>query len=86
MVTYRIASFHPDYQFAGTEPGAKLKTTRIAAPFPMLHLLREESISAVASDPGERHSIPRRNIEEALEELRVREKILQMLKAIEDGL
>jgi hypothetical protein len=55
----QIASFHPDYQFAGTEPGAVENYTN-RPPFPMLHLLREESISAVASDPDERLRIPRR--------------------------
>jgi uncharacterized protein len=79
----QIASFHPDYQFAGTEPGAVENYTNRPA-FPMLHLLREESISAVASDPDERVRIPRRNIE-TLRGLG-KEKILQKLKAIEDGL
>jgi hypothetical protein len=50
----------------------------------MLHLLREESISAVASDPEERLRILRRNIE-TLRGLG-KEKILHMLTAIEDGL
>ena len=33
------------------------------SPFPMLHLLREVSISAVAGDPERLLDIPRRNVE-----------------------
>lgn len=80
--TIQIASFHPDYQFAGTDPGAAENYTN-RSPYPMLHLLREESISEVASDPNELAAIPRRNIE-TLRHLG-REKILERLKAAEDG-
>ena len=47
----QIADFHPRYQFAGTvEDDAGNLTNR--APYPILHLLREESIDrAVASTP-----------------------------------
>jgi uncharacterized protein len=81
--TIQIASFHPDYQFAGTEASAVENYTN-RSPYPMLHLLREESISAVASDPNELLAIPRRNIE-TLRGLG-RERILEQLKAIEDSL
>jgi hypothetical protein len=80
--TIQIASFHPDYQFAGTAPGA-LENYTNRPPYPMLHLLREESISEVPGDPNELLEIPRRNIE-TLRRLG-REKILEKLKAIEDG-
>jgi hypothetical protein len=80
--TIQIASFHPDYQFAGTDAAAVENYTN-RAPYPMLHLLREESISQAASDPDEQLEIPRRNIE-TLRGLG-REKILEKLKAIEDG-
>ena len=50
----------------------------------MLHLLREKSISEVASDPNALAEIPRRNIA-TLRGLG-RENILRRLKAIEDGL
>ena len=33
------------------------------SPYPMLHLLREESIDAIALDEAESLDIPRRNIE-----------------------
>lgn len=57
----QIASFHPHYQFAGTRPDAAENYTN-RSPYPMLHLLREESISAVAAAPEELLDIPRRNI------------------------
>jgi hypothetical protein len=56
----QVASFHPQYQFAGTEPNAAENYTN-RSPYPMLHLLRETSVSQVASD--EVLKIPRRNIE-----------------------
>ena len=80
--TIQIASFHPNHQFAGTDPSA-LENYTNRAPYPMLHLLREESISEVASDRTDLLEIPRRNIE-TLRGLG-REKILEKLKAIEDG-
>ncbi|WP_157314733.1 DUF1415 domain-containing protein [Chitinibacter sp. GC72] len=50
--TLQIASFHPDFQFADTEPGDIGNYTN-RAPFPILHLLREESIAkAVAAFPN----------------------------------
>jgi hypothetical protein len=47
----QVASFHPRYQFAGTQPDdAENLTNR--APHPILHLLREESVDrAVAAYP-----------------------------------
>lgn len=78
----QIASFHPDYQFAGSAADAVENYTN-RSPYPMLHLLREESISEVADDPEELLAIPRRNIE-TLQGLG-REKVLEKLKAMEDG-
>jgi hypothetical protein len=75
----QIASFHPDYQFAGTRPDAVENYTN-RSPYPMLHLLREESVSEVANDPDALLEIPRRN-EETLRRLG-REKVLEKLKAI----
>lgn len=47
----QIASFHPDYQFADTEPD-DITNYSNRAPFPTLHLLREASIDrAVAAFP-----------------------------------
>ena len=48
----QIADFHPRYQFAGTEPDDISNFTN-RAPYPTLHLLREESIDkAVAACPA----------------------------------
>lgn len=47
----QVASFHPNYQFAGTEPDDITNFTN-RSPYPMLHLLREASVArAVASFP-----------------------------------
>jgi len=78
----QLASFHPDYQFAGTQPGAVENYTN-RSPYPMLHLLREESITAVAGDPVELLEIPRRNVE-TLRTLGLA-KILEKLEAIKSG-
>jgi uncharacterized protein len=48
---FQVASFHPDYQFAGVPPGDITHFTN-RSPFPTLHLLRESSVTrAVASMP-----------------------------------
>lgn len=39
----QIASFHPRYQFAGTQPD-DIENYTNRSPYPILHLLREESI------------------------------------------
>ncbi|HBU30191.1 MAG: peptidase [Thiobacillus sp. GWE1_62_9] len=58
----QIASFHPHFQFEGTEP-EDLGNYTNRAPFPTLHLLREASIErAVAAFP-EAETIYARNIE-----------------------
>ncbi len=57
----QVASFHPQYQFAGTVPNAMENYTNRSL-YPMLHLLREESISRVANDREFLDSIPERNI------------------------
>ena len=60
--TLQIASFHPQFQFAGTAPD-DVGNFSNRAPFPTLHLLREASIDrAVAAFP-EAASIYDRNIE-----------------------
>lgn len=47
----QIASFHPDYQFAGSSPNDVENYTN-RSPYPMLHLLREASVTqAVATFP-----------------------------------
>jgi hypothetical protein len=47
----QVASFHPDFQFADTAPADVTNATN-RAPYPTLHLLREESVDrAVAAFP-----------------------------------
>ncbi len=58
---YQIASFHPNYQFAGTKPDdAENYTNR--APYPVLHLIREASLERVIADYPNVEQIPERNI------------------------
>jgi hypothetical protein len=56
----QIASFHPDYQFAGTEPDDLSNFTN-RAPHPTLHLLREDSVERAAG-PEEAARIVERNV------------------------
>jgi hypothetical protein len=57
----QVASFHPQYQFAGTAADDVTNATN-RSPYPTLHLLREESIDrAVAAFP-EAKTIYERNI------------------------
>jgi hypothetical protein len=57
----QVASFHPDYRFAGTDNDDITNATN-RSPFPTLHLLREDSIErAVVATPDAAH-IYERNI------------------------
>lgn len=48
----QVASFHPQYQFAGTQPD-DIENYTNRSPYPMLHLLREASVvQAVSTFPG----------------------------------
>ena len=58
---YQLASFHPDYCFAGsTEDDPANYTNRSI--FPMLHLLREDSITAALENYANPEKIPQNNI------------------------
>jgi hypothetical protein len=57
----QIASFHPHYQFADTDPDDVTNFTN-RSPYPMLHLIREASITEVAGDPEVLLGIPQRNM------------------------
>ncbi|MDH3977182.1 MAG: DUF1415 domain-containing protein [Gammaproteobacteria bacterium] len=58
---YQIASFHPDYQFAGTQPDdAENYTNR--SPYPLLHLLREDSLESAIKEYPDIDQVPARNI------------------------
>ncbi len=57
----QVASFHPDYQFAGTQPDdAENLTNR--APYPILHLLREVSVARAVEAYPEPDTIIERNV------------------------
>lgn len=57
----QIASFHPQYQFAGTEK-QDLGNFTNRSPYPALHLLREDSVSRAVDSYTDVESIPDRNI------------------------
>lgn len=58
---YQLASFHPQYLFAGAdEEDAANYTNR--SPYPMLHLLREESIEQALENYKDPEEIPERNV------------------------
>src|SRR5262245_40309140 len=80
--TIQLASFHPEYQFADTDPDAVENYTN-RSPYPMLHLLREASFAQAADDPEALLDIPRRN-GETLRGIG-RKKILEMLEALKVG-
>ena len=58
---YQVASFHPDYRFANTQAeDAENYTNR--SPYPMLHLLREESVERAVASTADVDAIPERNV------------------------
>jgi uncharacterized protein len=60
---FQIASFHPHYQFADTQPDdAENLTNR--SPYPLLHILREASIETALAHYPNPETIPQRNIEQ----------------------
>lgn len=59
---FQIASFHPEYQFAGTAANAAENLTN-RSPYPLLHIIREAELEkAIESFPGV-ELIPGRNIQ-----------------------
>ena len=75
----QLASFHPDYLFAGEPIDAASHYTN-RAPFPMIHLLREAMITRALETFPNPEKIPERNIQ-TLEDLG-RERIHQMLASL----
>jgi uncharacterized protein len=57
---FQIASFHPDYCFAGEKSGALSNATN-QAPYPMLHILREASVTKAADAFPDAAKITSRN-------------------------
>jgi hypothetical protein len=58
----QVASFHPRYQFAGTEPD-DIENYTNRSPYPMLHLLRESSVDRAVETFSDASEIYERNIE-----------------------
>lgn len=58
---YQVASFHPHYRFAGSADDDAANYTNRSI-YPMLHLLREESIDKALENYPDPESIPERNI------------------------
>jgi uncharacterized protein len=62
---YQLASFHPAYQFEGESVQDAANYTN-RSPYPMLHLLREESVEkAIQHYAGDTTDIPGQNIQYA---------------------
>lgn len=59
---FQLASFHPQFQFGGTEPDDIGNATN-RAPYPTLHLLREDSVSRAVEAFPEAEEIFERNID-----------------------
>ena len=59
---FQIASFHPLYQFTGTEPD-DITNRSNRSPYPTLHLLREASVTRAIADYPDSDKISERNIE-----------------------
>jgi uncharacterized protein len=78
---YQVASFHPQYQFAGTAPDdAENYTNR--SPYPVLHLLREDSLERAIQAFAGVENIPARNIR-LMNEMG-KEKLLALVQACFD--
>jgi len=59
---YQIASFHPNYQFADTEPD-DVENYSNRTPYPLLHLIREQSLERAIANYPNSDQIPQRNVE-----------------------
>ncbi|MCX2523006.1 DUF1415 domain-containing protein [Larsenimonas rhizosphaerae] len=58
---YQVASFHPEYCFAGEPPGDASNYTN-RSPWPLLHLLREDSLERALAQWESPDDIYQRNI------------------------
>jgi hypothetical protein len=57
----QLASFHPQYRFAGEPPDAASHYSN-RAPYPLIHLLRESMVTRALADFAAPEQIPERNI------------------------
>jgi hypothetical protein len=62
---YQVASFHPDYLFAGSDENDPANYTN-RSPFPMLHLLREDLLEIAIDKHANVDDIPNQNIAKAI--------------------
>ncbi|MEO8769135.1 MAG: DUF1415 domain-containing protein [Ferruginibacter sp.] len=75
---YQIASFHPRYLFAESDENDAANYTN-RSPYPMLHFLREESVSKAVDGYPDIDEVPNRNVRFANEKGRdYMEKLLAM--------
>lgn len=58
---YQLASFHPDYRFAGAPEEDPANFTN-RSPWPTLHLIREESMAEALAEYDNPEAIPERNV------------------------
>lgn len=59
---FQVASFHPGYQFGGTNPDDVENFTN-RSPYPMLHIIREASLERAIADYPDIDQVPARNVE-----------------------
>ena len=59
---YQLASFHPQYLFSGSKENDPENYTN-RSPYPMLHILREDSITKALENFDDPDSIPEKNID-----------------------
>ncbi|WP_394181605.1 DUF1415 domain-containing protein [Marinomonas posidonica] len=79
---YQLATFHPDYCFAGAEEEDVSNYTN-RSPYPMLHILREASLDKAIEFYGDTSQIPDENI--AKMEALGRNKLEDIFKACMDA-
>lgn len=77
----QVATFHPNYLFGGSEEQDPANFTN-RSPFPMLHLLREDSLTSALAYHKAPEEIPERNI--ALMQEKGIQHWKQILKGIKD--
>ncbi len=58
---FQLASFHPGYQFLGTASEAATNFTN-RSPYPIVHILRERSVSWAVANYPDIDAIPERNM------------------------
>ena len=75
---YQVASFHPQYRFAGAPVSDAANYTNRSV-YPMLHILREESIEKALEKYPDSGQIPEHNINFA------REKGVVYMKMLRDA-